>query len=121
MAVEIDNQRSAPEPVNIDLRMLRYQIQRVTGRNFELASRHAVEFQTAEHRATSILGIRDGRITLTQQFRENSFYDSSAVAIGVVGRPSKARYLNDSTVQLSKPGGRRPGAQGTGGRRAQGI
>lgn len=106
MAVEIDDQRSAPEPVNIDLRMLRYQIQRVTGRNFELASRHAVEFQTAEHRATSILGILDGRITLTQQFRENSFYDSSAVAIGVVGRSSKARYLNDSTVQLSAASGK---------------
>jgi hypothetical protein len=106
MAVEIDDRRARPEPVSIDLRMLRYQIQRITGRNFELASQHAVEFQTAEHRATSILGIRDGRITLTQQFRENEFYDSSAVAIGVVGRPAKARYLNDSTVQLSAAPGK---------------
>ena len=106
MAVEIDDQRSAPEPINIDLRMLRYQIQRITGRNFELASRHAVQFQTAEHSATSILDIRDGRITLTQQFREGDFYDSSAVAIAVCERQSRARYLNESCVQLSAAAGR---------------
>ena len=57
--------------------------------------------QTAEHFATSKLDIRDGRILLMQQFRENDFHDSSAVAISVVGRKSKARYLNESTVQLS--------------------
>jgi hypothetical protein len=106
MAVEIDDQRSAPEPINIDLRMLRYQIQRITGRNFDLASRHAVQFQTAEHSATSILDIRDGRITLTQQFREGDFYDSSAVAIAVCERQSRARYLNESCVQLSAAAGR---------------
>ena len=106
MAVEIDDQRSAPEPINVDLRMLRYQIQRITGRNFELASRHAVQFQTAEHSAASILDIRDRRITLTQQFREGDFYDSSAVAIAVCERQSRARYLNESCVQLSAAPGR---------------
>ncbi len=111
MAVEIDDQRAAPEPINIDLRMLRYQVQRVTGRNYELVQQHAVEFQTAQHRATSILGIRDGRITLTQKYQEEfkdapTFYDASAVAIGVIGRASRARYLNDAIVQLSAAPGR---------------
>jgi hypothetical protein len=111
MAVEIDDQRAAPEPIHIDLRMLRYQVKRITGRNYELAQQHAVEFQTAQHRATSILGISDDRITLTQKYQEAfknapAFYDASAVAIGVIGRASRARYLNDAIVQLSAAPGR---------------
>ena len=41
-----------------------------------------------------------------QEFREGDYYDSSAVAIGVVGRPSRARYLNESTAQLSAAPGK---------------
>jgi hypothetical protein len=106
MAVEINDQRQQPEAINIDLRMLRYQIQFALGQNWELRQNHAVMVRTAAHTATSILGVTDGRITLTQQFREGSFYDSSAVAIGVVGRAARARYLNESTVQLSAAPGR---------------
>lgn len=111
MAVEIDDQRAAPEPIHIDLRMLRYQVKRVTGCNYELVKQHAVEFQTAQHRATSILGIRDSKITLTQKYQEAfkdalPFYDASAVAIAVSGRVSRARYLNDAIVQLSAAPGR---------------
>jgi hypothetical protein len=110
MAVEIDDQRAQPEGVNIDLRMLRYLMQGVTGKNFELASHHAVMVTTAEHSATSRLGIqnavRGDRITLTQEFREGDYYDSSAVAVAVIGRPSKARHLNESTVQLSAAPGK---------------
>jgi hypothetical protein len=106
MAIEIDDQRAAPEPVNIDLRMLRYQIHHITGRNYDLTVNHSVDFLTGAHSALSSLDIRGGRITLTQQFRENDYFDSSAVAIGVVGRVSRARYLNESTVQLSAGAGR---------------
>ena len=101
IAIEIDDQRSQPTAINIDLRMLRYQMQFTPGRTAESASSHAVIFRTAAHTATSTLGIRDGRITLTQQFREEAFYGSSAVAIGVVGRASRARYANQTTVRLS--------------------
>ena len=104
MAVEIDDQRAQPEAVNIDLRMLRYLMQEVTGKNYELASHHAVMVTTAEHSATSRLDIRGGRIVLTQEFREAAYYDSSAIAVAVIGRPSKARYLNESTVLLAAPG-----------------
>jgi len=106
MAVEIDDQRWHPEPINVNLQMLRYQVQRVTGMNYELATNHADLFQTAEQTALSKLDIRDGRILLTQQFRENEFYDSSAVGISVIGRASKARYLDPTTVQLSAAAGR---------------
>ncbi len=101
MAVEIDDQRPQPSAINIDLRMLRYQMQFTPGESYEMARKHAVVFRTANHTATSILGIRDGRTTLTQQFRELDFYGSSAVAVAVIGRPSRARYLNQTTVQLS--------------------
>ncbi len=106
MAVEIDDQRREPATVNVDLRMLRYSIQRITGRHYELRTNHAVMVQTAEHSATSRLDIRNGLILLTQEFREKEFYDASAVAISVVGRKSKARYLNESTVQLSAAPGK---------------
>ena len=106
MAIEVEDHRRQPEAVSVDLRMLRYAIQRHTGLNYQLATNHAVMFQTAEHFATSKLDIRDGRILLTQKFSEHAFYDSSAVAICVIGRKSKARYLDDAIVQLSAAPGR---------------
>lgn len=101
MAVEIEDRRERPDAINVDLRMLRYAVQRITGQNYQLATNHAVRIKTAEHTATSRLEIRDGRILLIQEFREKEFHDSSAVAIIVMGRESRARYLNESTVQLS--------------------
>ena len=101
MAIEIEDARERPETINIDLRMLRYQVQYHSRLTFELAQKHSVIFRTAGHTATSTLDIQDGRIALVQQFREGDYYGSSAIAIAVVGRPSRARYLNQSTVQLS--------------------
>jgi Domain of unknown function (DUF5703) len=106
IAVEIDDQRPQPAAVNIDLRMLRYEIQNITGKNFPLTKNHTVEVHTVEHTAASQLDIQNERILLIQRFTEHDFYDSSAIAIGIVGRPSKARYLNESTVQLSAAPGR---------------
>jgi len=101
MAIEIDDRRKRPEPINIDLRMLRYAVQYFNGMNWQLASNHAVVVKTANHYATSQLHIRDGAILLTQRFSENQFFDSSAIAIAVVGRESRSRFLNETTVQLS--------------------
>jgi hypothetical protein len=101
IAVEIDDQREQPATVNVDLRMLRYLIQYIPRQNYQLATNHAVAIKTAEHTATSKLDIRNGRILLLQEFRERDFHDASAVAISVVGRPTRARYLNEATVQLS--------------------
>ncbi len=101
MAIEIDDRRKHPEPINIDLRMLRYASQYFSGMNWQMTSNHAVVVKTANHYATSQLQIRDDAILLTQRFSENQFFDSSAIAIAVLGRESKPRFLNESTVQLS--------------------
>src|SRR5262249_51242080 len=98
IAIEIDDQRDQPAAINIDLRMLRYTIQNVTGKNWELTKNHAVEYHTAEHTAASTLDAREtGEIFLTQKFTEGDFYSASAIVIDVMGRPAKARYLNEST------------------------
>ena len=105
-AVEIDDQREKPSPINIDLRMLRYSMEYIQGRNFELASQHAVMVRTNEHTATSKLNIHAGRIALTQDFEEGDYYNGSAVVIGISGRQTKARYMNESTVRLSAAPGK---------------
>jgi hypothetical protein len=106
IAIEVDDERVHPEAINVDLRMLRYAIQEIPGKNYALARSHTVEVHTAEHTAASTLDIRDGRIALAQHFSEHEFHDASAVAIGVLGRESRARYLNESTVQLSAAPGK---------------
>ena len=106
MAIEIEDRRPQPAAVNIDLRMLRYQIQGVSRRNYELMTNHAVLFQNAGHSATSKLDLRGGRIVLVQQFHEQEFHDASAVAISVVGRKARARFLNEATAQLSAAPGK---------------
>jgi hypothetical protein len=106
MAIEIEDQREHPDAVHIDLRMLRYAMQFEKGRTYENRQNHAVVYHTGAHTATSTLGVRDGRITLEQQFREGNFHDASAVAIGVIGRASRARYLNETTAQLTAAPGK---------------
>jgi hypothetical protein len=101
MALEIDDQRPAPETITIDLRMLRYGSPYVPGKTAELAKGHSNVVQTGAHTATSTLGIRNGRITLTQQFREADFYGSSAVAVAITERQGLVRYLNETTVQIA--------------------
>jgi hypothetical protein len=49
MAVEIDDRRKKPEPINVDLQMLRYQVRRVTGRNYELATNYGRRFVEVSH------------------------------------------------------------------------
>ncbi len=106
MAVEINDQRSQPSSVNVDLRMLRYAVQYHSRENYNLAKSHSVKIRTRSHTATSRLDIRDGSILLTQEFTEGDYYNASAVAIGIVGRKSKSKYANDSTVRLSAAPGK---------------
>lgn len=106
MAVEIDDQRSQTEVIHVDLRMLRYVLQYIEHENYELAKEHSVKVVTRNHAAVSTLNIRNGRTVLTQEFREGSYYNASAIVIGVVGRQAKAKYANESTVRLSVAPGR---------------
>jgi hypothetical protein len=101
LAVEIDDQRERPLPINVDLRMLRYQILYEAGKNWELTSEHTVLMRRYSHSAASKLAIQNGRIALVQEYREDRHYCSSAVVIAATGRKAKASYANESTVRLT--------------------
>jgi hypothetical protein len=105
IATELDDQRTIPSAVNIDLRMLRYSIHYIDGKTMEDTQNHTIRIKQGAHTSTSRFEIRDGKIILIQEFVEGDYYCASAVAIGVVGRKSKADYYNESTVRLStEPG-----------------
>ena len=101
IAIEIDDRRAQPQPVHVDLRMLRYANQYLRGTANDLARQHAAVIQTNAHTATMKLDVRDGRTILTQKFNEGDHYAASAVAAMVVGRGSNAAYYNESTVRIT--------------------
>jgi hypothetical protein len=105
IATEINDQRANPSAINIDLRMLRYVVTYLGNNRFDILNQHVVQVKTGAHTATSRLEIRNGRIILIQEFKEDKFYNASAVAIGVTGRNSIATFYNELTVRLSaEPG-----------------
>lgn len=83
MAVQISDQLRRPCTVAVNLRMLRPPLLR-----------------TLSQTAVSQLETRNGRIVLTQVFREGSFYCASGVAISVLGRDAQARQANVEELQL---------------------
>jgi hypothetical protein len=101
MAVAVDDRRPAPEPVQVNLRMLRYETKYFGGQLETFAREHIVTVQNRNHSAASQLHIRDNRIVLTQDFREGEYCCKSAVAIGIVGRNAKPRRLNETEVRLA--------------------
>lgn len=101
MAVEVDDRRPAPEPVRVNLRMLRAAGQ-YFGQELEaLIASRTVRVQTRSHRADSRLAIAGGRIVLTQEFREGDYVNRSAVAVGVVGRDAKPTYASETELRLT--------------------
>jgi hypothetical protein len=99
IAIEIDDRRDEPQPVEIALRMLRF-ASRYDG-DFESSVRdHSVTLRTRNHTAASQLHVRGGSIGLTQEFREGAHLNKSAVAIRVVGRAASPRVPHESEVRL---------------------
>ena len=108
MAVEINDRRKAPEPVKINLRMLRFASQ-YFGQELEtFATNHSVAVQTRSHRATSQLHVKGDKIVLTQEFRERDYFNRSAVAIGVIGRGARPKFASDTELRLTVRPGRGP-------------
>jgi hypothetical protein len=62
--------------------------------------------QTRNHRASSQLQVRGERIILTQEYREGDHYNKTAVAIGITGKPVKAKFASDSELTLVTQGSR---------------
>ena len=90
------------------LRMLRFDT-KYFGQQLETFAReHAAAVETREHIAISRLETRDGRILLTQEFRERDYRCNSAVAVCVTGRTGTPRLANETEVRLdAHDGGQR--------------
>ena len=105
IAIEIQDDRQTPSAISIDLRMLRYAMRYSRGRNYQLATNHTVLIQNRRHTAASTLKTREGRILLSQEFREGDYHDSSALIVSVIGRrdgiPAATLAEMDKTVEMS--------------------
>ncbi len=105
-AIEIDDRRPDPQPLTIELRMLRYASPYFGGQVETMVREHIVAVRTREHVAASQLQIRGDCIVLTQDFQEGNHAAKSAVAVALLGRAATPRFTNESTVTLAAPAGR---------------
>jgi hypothetical protein len=105
MAIKVTDRRKRPTTIRTNLRMLRHIAKSFPGQSQEYRIRQSSVVKTKHHTSTSRLHIQNGRIVLTQEFEEGDYYCSSAVAIGIVGRKSKAKIANVTEARLAaKPG-----------------
>jgi hypothetical protein len=102
MAIEVNDQRGAPEPIQVNLRMLRFASQYV-GDLEKLTASRSVTIRTRHHTASSRLSVHGSRIVLSQEFREGTHVAKSAVAIAVVGRAVTPRFADETEVRLIAP------------------
>jgi hypothetical protein len=106
MAIELDDTRAQPQPIAVDLRMLRALSQHFGNDLERMATEHIVAVRTANHVAASQLHVRGDRIVLTQEFTEANHVAKSALAAAVLGRPARPRFANETTVRLVAPAAR---------------
>jgi len=101
MAITVEARGS----VAATLRMLRYETKYFGNQLETFARDHVVTVENRNHTAASRLIVRDDAIALTQEFREADYCCKSAIAVAVVGRPAKARVLNETDVEIAaEPG-----------------
>ena len=103
IAIEIDDRRAAPEPIQINLRMLRAGSQYFGGAMEKMIADRVVTVRTREHTARSQIAARNGRIVLTQEFEEGAHRAKSAVAIALLGRRTVSRFADETEVRLVAP------------------
>jgi hypothetical protein len=89
MAIEIDDRRDTPEPIQVNLRMLR-----------------PAWVRTRQHTAASQIRADGDRILLTQEFREGTHVAKSAVAIAIAGRDATPRFADETRIRLVAPAAR---------------
>lgn len=89
MAVAIEDRRTLSGPIHINLRTLRFPVTK-----------------RGNHEAMSTVRVIDNKIVLVQVFKEDQYYCSSSVVIEVSG-DAEAAVVNESTVRLSVPQGKR--------------
>ena len=103
IALEVDDRRSSPEPIQINLRMLRSSSQYFGGAMEKMIADRIVTVRTRDHTAASQLLARSGRILLTQDFEEGTHRAKSAVAIALLGRRTQTRFANETEVRIVSP------------------
>jgi hypothetical protein len=103
IAIEVDDRRNVPEPIQINLRMLRSGSQYFGGAMEKMIAERSVTVRTREHTARSQLSERDGRILLTQDFQEGTHRAKSAVAIALLGRRAVIRFATETEVRIVSP------------------
>ena len=103
IAIEIDDRRAVPEPIQINLRMLRSASQYSGGAMEKMIADRIVTVRTRDHIAASQIAARDGRILLTQNFQEGTHRAKSAVAIALLGRKTLTRFANETEVRIVSP------------------
>ena len=91
IAVQIRDDRETPEPIRINLCMLREPVK-----------------LTYSHRAESTFGREGNRITLGQTFTEGDYCCASSVAVGTLGRPCGIKQVNERELTLTLPAGGEP-------------
>jgi hypothetical protein len=86
LVMEVDDQRAAPERLQVTVSMLRNP-----------------EVRAGENVATCAFGEDPSRIVLTQQFRERDYFNASAVAVGVAGNGAKIEQPSAASRTLVLP------------------
>ncbi len=103
IAIEVDDRRAVPEPIQVNLRMLRSASQYSGGAMEKMIADRIVTVRTRDHIAASQIAARDGRILLTQNFQEGAHRATSAVAIALLGRKTLTRFANETEVRILSP------------------
>jgi len=91
LVVELEDRRARPEPLELELRMLRAPLVR-----------------QADLEARSRLHSPNGHLLLEQSFRANAHHCSSAVAVDVVGAQASARQVSETAWRLTTSATRGP-------------
>jgi hypothetical protein len=105
MAIEVDDERGAPDPLQVNLRMLRFTSQ-YDGALEQLIGSRTVAVRTRQHTASSRVSVHGSRIVLSQEFREGAHVAKSAVAIAIAGRDATPRFADETEVRLVAPAAR---------------
>lgn len=105
MAVELEDRRAQPQPITVNLRMLREAAQHFGPEMEAMREKHIVTVRTRQHTAASQLHVVGDRIVLTQEFREGSHYAKSALAVAMVGRAARPTLAQETEVRLTAAAG----------------
>jgi hypothetical protein len=95
-------------PLQVRLRMLRQESKYFGAELETFAREHAVAVETRSHLAKSELLVKADCIVLTQEFREDSYFCKSAVAIALGGQTANAEIAHETEVRLIADLGGRP-------------